>query len=575
MPKLKTILAGLVLVFYSTTALAEKAASKETTPVKRETSTRSNTIITQSRPAPSQPAAPPKPVVAIRSEIRKPPLNFRVNPPVRIKKSSLQVLAGVKEPNTAILINNQEVIPINEYKTWYYEYPLKPQTDNKISVAMAYQANRLISVTSLDLNNNPVSLDTEPPVITGIRLEPQTKDIIITIKDPAGVLSYNIYYANSLNSMAGTTPFVLAQSDFPVSGTGTTLWRDNGTYTGTHPFSPGIKIRFYKLGVARISPASFKLTSITPADNSVFLAGVKINIQASVSNPNNEALQYQFSIAGTVMQPWSISSSYIWQTSVSDTAIVNIICEVKDTKGNKASKTISYRIINPTVEEILQKVADNYKLLADFKANMSVTTVLDSQPLGKEGYYIYYFKKPDKEKIETYSSSGRTQKTDITIINGSTMYLVNPVTKITKEINLLEKAKIDANQFKQQDLIYNTLEFINVYTLTRNDNDSDLTNFIIALEAVPKQENYLYEKLEFFIDYNKGLLMKNLLFKNGSLREKLEVQESRLMPNNAWLPVKMIKIPMLTSGNMVSTLTYSDIKINVGLTEDDFNSSKQ
>ncbi|MFA4888345.1 MAG: hypothetical protein WC628_02055 [Candidatus Omnitrophota bacterium] len=270
MPKLKTILAVLVLVFYSTTALAEKAISEKTIPVKRETSTRSNTIITQPRPAPSQPVAPPKPVVKIRSEIRKPLLNFRVNPPVKIKKSSLQVLAGTKETNTAILINNQEVIPINEYKTWYYEYPLKPQTINKVSIAMYSQAKKAISLASLDLNNIPVVLDTEPPVITGVKLEPQTKDIIITIKGPPGVLSYNIYYANSLNSAPGISSFILAQSNYSVSGNGTTEWCDNGAFTGAHPFSPRIKMRFYKLEINRIeNPNSPIILIESPNDGEV------------------------------------------------------------------------------------------------------------------------------------------------------------------------------------------------------------------------------------------------------------------------------------------------------------------
>ncbi|MFA4889750.1 MAG: hypothetical protein WC628_09300 [Candidatus Omnitrophota bacterium] len=85
-----TILTCLILIFYSTAALAEKAASKETIPVKREISSKSNTIITQPRPAPNQPA-PSNPAVKTRSEVRKPLLNFRVNPPVKIIKSSLLI----------------------------------------------------------------------------------------------------------------------------------------------------------------------------------------------------------------------------------------------------------------------------------------------------------------------------------------------------------------------------------------------------------------------------------------------------------------------------------------------------
>lgn len=229
----------------------------------------------------------------------------------------------------------------------------------------------------------------------------------------------------------------------------------------------------------------------------------------------------------------------------------------------------------PTVEQVLQKVSDNSRLIEDLKADMTISTILDSQPLGEEGYYIYYFKKPKKEKIETYSSSDRGNKIDVTIIDGPTMYLVNPITKEVQSIDLLAKSSIDSAQFNQMDICYNLSEFLNGHTVTKNEGDSDLINFIMAIEAVPRTENPLYTKLELFIDYKKGLLIKSLLFKDSSLREKMEVQESQLMPNEAWVPVKMIKVPMLTSGNLISTLTYSDIQINVGLTDDVFDPTKQ
>lgn len=232
-------------------------------------------------------------------------------------------------------------------------------------------------------------------------------------------------------------------------------------------------------------------------------------------------------------------------------------------------------IINPTAEEVLQKVADNYKLIEDLKANMTVSTVLNEQSLGEAGFYIYYFKNPKKEKIETYSSAQRNEKTDIVIIDGVNMHLINPVTKAIQEVDLLNKAGIDSNQFNQMDICYNLPEFLKGHTIKINEGDSDLANFIVAIDALPDKENSLYAKLELNIDYKKGLLVKSLLFDGNSLKEKFEVQESQLMPNGAWVPVKMIKIPMLTSGNMVNTLVYSDIQINTGLSNDDFEPSKQ
>lgn len=237
--------------------------------------------------------------------------------------------------------------------------------------------------------------------------------------------------------------------------------------------------------------------------------------------------------------------------------------------GQSETVTLKVTVID-SPEGVLRKVSENYRLIEDLKADMAVSTILDSKLLGETGYYRYYFKKPNKEKIETYSSPERTTKTDIVIINGSIMNLVNPSTKAIQEVDLLAKANIDSARFNQMDIYYNLTEFINAHVVTKNETDSDLANFIIAIDAVPKIQNPLYEKLELFIDYNKGLLIKSLLFKGGPLREKMEIQESRVMPNGAWVPVKMAKTPMLTSGNMVSTLTYSDIRINTGLADKDF-----
>jgi hypothetical protein len=64
---------------------------------------------------------PARPVISrTRQEIKKPLANFQVNPLIRLKNSKFQVLAGKKEPNSAIYINDQEVIPQNPYNTWYY-----------------------------------------------------------------------------------------------------------------------------------------------------------------------------------------------------------------------------------------------------------------------------------------------------------------------------------------------------------------------------------------------------------------------------------------------------------------------
>jgi hypothetical protein len=257
---------GLALFFclFSTSALARKSHSDKDIPAKKVES-RGSPVISQPSPQPAEAVPARPPATPTRSEVRKPQYLFRVNPPVKVKSSSFQVLAGRKEPNSAIYINNQEVIPKNPYTSWYYEYPLT-DSSSKLIIGMSLSANKAkpVSLLTLDLNKDSLNLAAEAPRISGIRLDPATKDIILTITDPPGVLSYNLYYANDLNSLPPNSCFILAQQDYPVSGSGTTTWRDNGSFTQTHP--KNVKMRFYKLEVNRIDNTTPLIIITSPQD---------------------------------------------------------------------------------------------------------------------------------------------------------------------------------------------------------------------------------------------------------------------------------------------------------------------
>ncbi len=323
-----------------------------------------------------------------------------------------------------------------------------------------------------------------------------------------------------------------------------------------------------------------KINSITPADNSTFLAGAKISIVVNASDSDSDPLQYQFSIGGAVKQVWSSSKTYLWQTSASDTGSVNLTCQVRDNKGGNASKTITYRIINPSISQILQKVAANYALIQDFKADMLLSSTLNGQPFGTTDYCRYYFKAPDKEKTETFNNSNRTKKTEIIIINGSTMHLIDPVKNIKQQVDLLRDAGINSTQFRQTDIYYNRALFLNKHTVTKNSSLSQLNNMVIALDATPKTTNNIYDKLVIVINYSKGIINRFLIYRKNSsgqleLAQETKTITSQKMPNNAWLPVKMTKSPNLTSGNLMSTLTYSNLQVNVGLRDADFDPNSQ
>ncbi len=192
---------------------------------------------------------------------------FKPNSPIRIKNSTLQVLAGFKLPNIPIYVNNKLVISPNKYTSWYYEYPLSSKS-NKVIISSApiTSISQLRNATILNLDSI-TALDVDPPRIFGYRVDPSTRDFFFNIQDPPGVLSYNVYYANSISGSLNTTPFILAQANVPVSGTGTTTWRDNGTFTGKHPSQ--VTMRFYKLEVNRVDTINPIIVISTPQEGEV------------------------------------------------------------------------------------------------------------------------------------------------------------------------------------------------------------------------------------------------------------------------------------------------------------------
>ncbi|MFZ5802762.1 MAG: hypothetical protein ACOY3K_06630, partial [Candidatus Omnitrophota bacterium] len=64
----------------------------------------------------------------------------------------------------------------------------------------------------------------------------------LTITDKPGILSYNIFYSDDLQT------WKLAEANVPVSGTGKTTWDDDGSLTDPDPFQ--VPMRFYRAQIA-------------------------------------------------------------------------------------------------------------------------------------------------------------------------------------------------------------------------------------------------------------------------------------------------------------------------------------
>lgn len=322
------------------------------------------------------------------------------------------------------------------------------------------------------------------------------------------------------------------------------------------------------------------IASISPAEDTVFLANAAIDIQVAASDPAGSALEYQFSINGQIRRPWSASNSFIWQTSSDDAGSADITCEVRNQEGEITSACLTYQIIDPCAEEIMQRLSDNYASLFDLSANMTSATTLNGQPFSQPEYCKYYFKAPDKEKTEAYSDDSRRVKNDVLIINGPLMHLFNPSEDIRQSIDLLAESGLEAAQFNQADFCYNQEGFLGRHSVARNMEGSDFNNMTVCLDAIPVAPITTYDKLEIAVDYAKGIISRLAVYKKNSQGELSLLQEMRStaaqqMPNGVWVPTQMVKAPNLSAGTLITTLSLQDVRINTGLTDSDFDIDKQ
>lgn len=324
-----------------------------------------------------------------------------------------------------------------------------------------------------------------------------------------------------------------------------------------------------------------QIDSITPVNNSEFLSGANILITIIASDHEGDTLQYQFSIAGQIKQPWSFNNAYNWQTSEADIGLNEIICEVKDSQDAAASQNLSYYVINPTFEEILQKVADNYALVNDKTMDVTITSQFNSESFGQTIYTRHYFKSPDKQRTDTFLNQDRldSSKTEIQITSGPDAYLIEPTSRAQSHRNILIELSLTQEQLNQMDEIYHLQDFLNAHNLSRRDNPQDLADGLVTIEATPSISNGVYSKLELQIDYFKGLRTKSQTYltenSQDRLKQLVEIADSEEMPNGAWVPKEEVKTLYLTDGNLRMTFDFTNIQINTGLSDDLFDPERQ
>ncbi len=236
----------------------------------------------------------------------------------------------------------------------------------------------------------------------------------------------------------------------------------------------------------------------------------------------------------------------------------------------------------PTVQQLLDKVKDNYGKIRDLKADYTVK-VRDAglaKYLGILGDLVtqnekFYFKSPDKLKwIPPYKLKTVVMKSNVEYrrVGTGLLFKVTEDTPV-KAMNRPWYTLLDPDRF---DFYWRMDDIITKFD-SRVISHPETNVWII--EAVPKAsnpeidpcENYNYPtpgwlKYELTVDFNKGVFTKitDIGIKSGNISSTAELNNFELI-NNTWIPTKLVKTVEGTE-----EYTLSNIQINTGISDSEF-----
>ena len=218
---------------------------------------------------------------------------------------------------------------------------------------------------------------------------------------------------------------------------------------------------------------------------------------------------------------------------------------------------------------VLEKVQDNYAQIQDLTADLTITSTLNGEVFGTPKYGRFIFRAPDKQKIENWTNQDKSKKSGATIVDGEKMYLVNALGSY-QEVHYLEGTGTSSSDLNQMDIFYGLDKFLEGHdVLLERDGGTGVAEKDTIVIAAPKQDNGTYTYLSLYIDRQKGIMAKSLLYQGERLVQTLEYEGVEKL-GKAWVPTKMINSLHLNSGEFVTKTTFENIQLNTGMQDTEF-----
>lgn len=212
-----------------------------------------------------------------------------------------------------------------------------------------------------------------------------------------------------------------------------------------------------------------------------------------------------------------------------------------------------------SLEDIISKIQVNQTKIKDMYAETTTTITSDSNRISTNGEKPKkivqkrktWTKDKDKSKIEMLSPTRQ-----ITITNGNKMMIKNldtghkTIKELKRDSNL---GNVDLDKVKEHlDL-----------SMRKTENGG----YIVT--GVPKKENKFVKKMEFYIDPERWLLVKVLIYGPGEkLISQSDIEYQKI--SDAWVPKKNVSNVNSPMGKMNVETVFTLVKINEGIDDEVF-----
>ena len=216
-----------------------------------------------------------------------------------------------------------------------------------------------------------------------------------------------------------------------------------------------------------------------------------------------------------------------------------------------------------TLEDLMAKAQANQKQIKDMYAETETTMVSNMTMPGQASKGPQkmvqtgkmWTKGSDKSKIEMLSPTRQT-----TIRNGDKMAIINPETGQTM-VQDLSKLKGPMAGQKADMTLEKALEYFNLSV------KKSVSHYIVV--GIPKENNKFMSKMEFYIEAERWLATKILMYGgDGKPLSQSTIEYEKI--SDVWVPIKNVSSVNTPMGKMDIEMVYKNIKVNEGIKDEVF-----